>query len=269
MNQNATSVVSANTVTMTMTMTDNTMDVDVQTEYYAGWSDEETRPIRIRSRTNSESSILSSISFTNHSSSVTENINVVSPGPGPGSTSTSLECCICYETIDSYRNNCITPCGHSFCFICIAKSMQVRNTCPCCRQPFYEVSSSMPMVIEEEEEEGEVEIAVNDWFIEASTTTYTGYDEWPPNSHAMRHSLDPLDELDNDYEVLNQNFSNLIINENQGEEEEEEPDISSTVFPELSMSTPPPSQRRHMDHMNVLLPPHIIGHKRRRPFYEN
>lgn len=48
------------------------------------------------------------------------------------------ECCICYETIGA-QNNCTTPCGHSFCFECMMKSLGRNNTCPCCRAVLQEV----------------------------------------------------------------------------------------------------------------------------------
>ena len=44
-----------------------------------------------------------------------------------------VDCCICMETINSAVNNCITPCGHTFCFQCLAKALAQNNTCPCCR----------------------------------------------------------------------------------------------------------------------------------------
>jgi len=44
-----------------------------------------------------------------------------------------IECCICMDVINSNKNNCTTPCGHSFCFKCLAKSLEKKNTCPCCR----------------------------------------------------------------------------------------------------------------------------------------
>ena len=43
-----------------------------------------------------------------------------------------IECCICYDIIGK-QNNCTTPCGHSFCFECMMKSLGRNNTCPCCR----------------------------------------------------------------------------------------------------------------------------------------
>jgi len=42
------------------------------------------------------------------------------------------ECAICIEQID-IMNNCVTPCGHKFCFTCILKSFSRNKTCPLCR----------------------------------------------------------------------------------------------------------------------------------------
>ena len=56
----------------------------------------------------------------------------------------NMECCICYDSIGN-QNNCTTPCGHKFCFVCMMKSLGVNNTCPCCRA----------VLVEEEEEEEE------------------------------------------------------------------------------------------------------------------
>lgn len=55
-----------------------------------------------------------------------------------------LGCCpICYENIDvlQYDNDKIkpksnmttTPCGHSFCYECLSKHLEKKNTCPICR----------------------------------------------------------------------------------------------------------------------------------------
>jgi len=48
------------------------------------------------------------------------------------------ECCICYETIGN-KNNCVTECGHKFCFKCLATAMTRNNACPCCRAPLVDV----------------------------------------------------------------------------------------------------------------------------------
>ena len=49
------------------------------------------------------------------------------------------ECCICFEIIGE-KNNCVTPCGHKFCFMCVTKSLSQNNTCPCCRSVLLEVN---------------------------------------------------------------------------------------------------------------------------------
>ena len=52
--------------------------------------------------------------------------------------SIAAECCICFEEIGS-KNNCTTPCGHQFCFVCMSKSLANNNTCPCCRAVLMEL----------------------------------------------------------------------------------------------------------------------------------
>ena len=51
-----------------------------------------------------------------------------------GDSSSEEDCCICYENI-GVKNNCVTECGHKFCFKCLAMAMTRSNACPCCRQP--------------------------------------------------------------------------------------------------------------------------------------
>jgi len=59
------------------------------------------------------------------------------------------ECCICFEEIGKI-NNCVTECGHTFCFKCMAMSMYHKNACPCCRSKLVDIP-------EEEESDGEYE----------------------------------------------------------------------------------------------------------------
>jgi hypothetical protein len=62
----------------------------------------------------------------------------------------TIECCICYEIIGE-KNNCVTPCGHKFCFVCLTKALTNNNTCPCCREVLLEASE------EDEDDESEWE----------------------------------------------------------------------------------------------------------------
>jgi len=48
------------------------------------------------------------------------------------SSSVGVECCICYETIGK-TNNCVTECGHAFCFKCLMSAMSYNAVCPYCR----------------------------------------------------------------------------------------------------------------------------------------
>ena len=48
------------------------------------------------------------------------------------------ECSICFNKIGE-RNNCVTPCGHLFCFTCIIEVIRHdSNSCPNCRSAFTE-----------------------------------------------------------------------------------------------------------------------------------
>ena len=71
------------------------------------------------------------------------------------------ECCICMDDINASTNNCVTPCGHAFCFNCLAKSLEQNNTCPYCRaklmeEPEEDDEDDWTQVYNEEEEEEEV-----------------------------------------------------------------------------------------------------------------
>jgi len=64
-----------------------------------------------------------------------------------------VECCICYDPISTEKNNCVTECGHQFCFKCLATSMMTNGCkCPCCRSPLVEMSSDDDEDAEEDEE---------------------------------------------------------------------------------------------------------------------
>ena len=85
-----------------------------------------------------------------------------------------VECCICYDPISTEKNNCVTECGHQFCFKCLATSMMTNGCkCPCCRSPLVEMSSDDEedldddeddddMTLEEEEDEDETECDIEE-----------------------------------------------------------------------------------------------------------
>ena len=77
--------------------------------------------------------------------------NIPTPKEEVSSPVNSRDCVICYETINTAANMCITPCGHEFCFNCLMKHAQNNATCPCCRADLVERSD------EEDEEDGDYE----------------------------------------------------------------------------------------------------------------
>jgi len=66
------------------------------------------------------------------------------------------ECPICFEQIGD-KNTCTTECGHTFCFKCMASSIQRNVNCPCCRFELIERTSD-----EDEDEEEDYEESVTD-----------------------------------------------------------------------------------------------------------
>jgi hypothetical protein len=66
-----------------------------------------------------------------------------------------VECCICWETIGE-KNNCVTECGHRFCFGCMLKAMTYNTACPYCRKELLE-DNPVDEEVDEEAEEEEVE----------------------------------------------------------------------------------------------------------------
>ena len=57
--------------------------------------------------------------------------------PKKEDTENPAECCVCYEELGK-TNVTTTPCGHTFCFSCLMKCMDVKNSCPYCREPLRE-----------------------------------------------------------------------------------------------------------------------------------
>jgi len=56
------------------------------------------------------------------------------------------ECSICYNKIGE-RNNCITPCGHTFCLTCIIEVIRRDcNTCPNCRTLLTEEPNEIDLI---------------------------------------------------------------------------------------------------------------------------
>lgn len=65
----------------------------------------------------------------------------------------STDCCICLDALGT-TNVTTTPCGHTFCFSCLMKSMDLKNTCPYCRTNLREEED----VIEESDDDSYVDM---------------------------------------------------------------------------------------------------------------
>ena len=84
------------------------------------------------------------------------------------------ECCICYELIGK-KNNCVTDCGHQFCFKCLAISMRRNNGCPICRAQLIDESETIAEVSDDDDEDDDYDDLSQD-----EDYTY----EYVPDDHA-------------------------------------------------------------------------------------
>ena len=70
------------------------------------------------------------------------------------SDTSGRECVICYDSLSSTKNLCITECGHEFCFSCMMKHVQRNNGCPCCRAVIIEDIEDSDESDDDESDEG-------------------------------------------------------------------------------------------------------------------
>lgn len=112
-----------------------------------------------------------------------------------------IECAICYDIIGN-RNCCVTPCGHQFCFICIAKSLQNNSKCPYCRSQLRE-----EVYVIEDDDSNEQEINREESDVE-NTEQYSQND-------AQINDIDTLFDSDSDDD-------NIIDDDNNVNEENNE-----------------------------------------------
>ena len=87
-------------------------------------------------------------------------LNTIETISQSSSVSSGKECVICYESLSSTKNLCITECGHEFCFSCMMKHVQRNNGCPCCRSTIIEEIEDSDS--EEDEDEYETDESGSD-----------------------------------------------------------------------------------------------------------
>ena len=113
------------------------------------------------------------------------------------------DCSICCNVMIKTNNYCITPCGHEFCFLCMAKwknNIDCEYTCPICRF----------VLVKQKEEEEEIDIEE-----EESNTIY--YDEngnevlnnWDMDDNDDWFSDDGLDFNVEDTNTIYEKFSKM------------------------------------------------------------
>jgi len=90
------------------------------------------------------------IDESQHKSTSTSTVKIVPMVAASELVDGQTECCICYETIGE-KNNCVTECGHRFCFKCLMMAMARNNSCPCCRAPLTDVPDQEEDVDDDEE----------------------------------------------------------------------------------------------------------------------
>ena len=99
--------------------------------------------------------------FVSDTISVSSSISIIQPLSGENKEEI-VECCICYDPISTEKNNCVTECGHQFCFKCLATSMMTNGcTCPCCRSPLVEMSSDDDEDLDDEDDDDDDDISID------------------------------------------------------------------------------------------------------------
>jgi len=110
-----------------------------------------------------------------------------------------MECPICYEVIGE-KNNCVTECGHSFCFKCVTKALTMNNACPCCRT----------QLVEELEDSDESELEDSD------ESEYEDSDEEEEGGDHDDDSDDDDDECDEETKYCSNLLSADELKDNMG-----------------------------------------------------
>ena len=105
-----------------------------------------------------------------------------------------VECSVCYEKIGE-KNNCITPCGHTFCFKCMMSCLNYKNTCPICRQVLQEEINDDESEEFSEEEDGDDIEEENNWDI-ISDQNWGLHSTFLPGMHSQLPAI-PLETMTN------------------------------------------------------------------------
>ena len=131
----------------------------------------------------------------------------------------SIECCICMDAINFATNNCITPCGHTFCFQCLAKALEKNNTCPCCRA----------VLMEEEEKADDDETIWSEFSDDIEDDEETLSEDEVLSGFRMFHQRLAGEEVEQDDEVSNSDENATDMDEEDDEPLAEVEDITAKL----------------------------------------
>jgi len=131
----------------------------------------------------------------------------------------SIECCICMDAINFATNNCITPCGHTFCFQCLAKALEKNNTCPCCRA----------VLMEEEEKADDDETIRSEFSDDIEDDEDTLSEDEVLSGFRMFHQRLAGEEVEQYDEVSNSDENATDMDEEDGEPLAEVEDITAKL----------------------------------------
>ena len=104
----------------------------------------------------------------------------------PSNVNDAIECGICYDELNSSKNNCSTTCGHNFCMSCFIKATKQNNCCPLCRNELY------PEEKDDDEDEDDDDETLSEMTGEDNDdddVTVYSIDEDGPTIEAVSHRL--------------------------------------------------------------------------------
>lgn len=101
------------------------------------------------------------------------------------------ECSVCYDQLGD-KNNCVTPCGHTFCFQCMMSCLNYKNTCPICREVLQEeVSDEVSEEFSEEEDESD-----DEFYMDGTSANWGIHSTFLPGMHSQLPAI-PIETMTN------------------------------------------------------------------------
>ena len=134
----------------------------------------------------------------------------------PAPKATIQQCCICMEDLQADgKNVCTTKCGHTFCFDCMAQSINANNNaCPLCRCELVKRRKVAPRLHEEQS------VEIMDTITRSSRTYNNQLEDYKKkikvclenaiNTYVKKHNLENIKKTELN-KIYNQMEKKLII----------------------------------------------------------